>query len=137
MFEQFAQKLTYDAFRYGVGKAVFCQACDRVLDCTRAVEIEVRYSADDSVLIAYVCQHCAQNTLLSMIDMIQAKFWNKPWPQIHLYDGRQYTLKGKLRKRIAKPVRAAIELLQYIAEQYNTRIPAHHDAIKAQTELKL
>ena len=87
--------LTAESIRYHVQRAIWCRACGNILDCTRAVEIDLVDAGRDECLRSYiVCAACYDARLAPQLSEIRERAGDKV--RIDVNDGRAYAAEGLL-----------------------------------------
>jgi len=87
--------LTAESIRCHVQRAIWCRACGNILDCTRAVEIDLVDAGRDECLRSYiVCAACYDARLAPQLSEIRERAGDKV--RIDVNDGRAYAAEGLL-----------------------------------------
>jgi hypothetical protein len=85
--------LTAESIRYHVQRAIWCRACGAILDCTRAVEVDLVDAGRDECLRSYiVCAACYDAHLAPQLSEIRERAGDRV--RIDVNDGRVFAAQG-------------------------------------------
>jgi hypothetical protein len=95
-------EINREMLKHHVGMALFCPACGTVLDCRRAVEVDMIGPNGAIVSSIIRCSTCYDNTVAGAVDKVKAAH---PDVTIEIHDGRELFASHAKPKKAKKPAR--------------------------------
>lgn len=93
-----------EMLRWHCGHQIFCKGCQGILDCRRAVEVDVEVEGKLASSLV-VCTDCYERVVKANVEAMPSEVNGRP-VQVKVNDGR-VLFPSKARARAAKPRRAA------------------------------